>query len=132
MNNLFMILIFAIIIGALFILYSVNTEYSGWPDFMNKTPSESKMAEDFRETYPAHPELSDCANTSKRDFCIGDVAEISGDISLCHEISDPDIKKFCIGRISLNETLCMEVVDEGLREACLESISLKISWSGGV
>lgn len=82
------------------------------------------------ESYPEHPKtLEDCENTSKRDFCIGDAAEITNDISLCYEIHDPDIEVYCIARISSNEIMCEEIIDDGLREACLESIHLKGTWS---
>lgn len=85
--------------------------------------------ENLSETYPEHPTLADCQKTVKRDFCVGDVAEMTNNISLCYEINDPDIMVFCIARISLNETICEGVKDEGLRKACLESIYLKQAWS---
>lgn len=84
---------------------------------------------DLSDTYPEYPTtLDDCENTSKKSFCIGDVAEITNNISLCYEIDDPEIKIFCIARISMDENLCMKIGEEGLKGACLESIDLKRSW----
>jgi hypothetical protein len=47
-----------------------------------------------RETYPEHPKLEDCEklNTSIKNFCYDDVAEISGNEKICEKISDDDIK----------------------------------------
>ena len=89
-----------------------------------------KPVEKLSESYPEHPKtIKDCENTSKRSFCISDVAEITNNIDLCYEIGDPDVRVFCIARMSLNEDMCEEIIDEGLRGACLESIYLKEAWS---
>lgn len=96
-----------------------GTEYEIWTP---KLPEEN-----LSETYPEHPTLADCENTIKWRFCIGDVAEMTNNISLCYMIDSPDIRFFCVARISLNETMCMDIIDEGLREACLESIHMKKS-----
>ncbi len=93
-------------------------------------PEHQQPFKNLSDSYPEHPKtIKDCENTSKRDFCIDDVAEITNNISLCYEINDPDVRVFCTARISLNEAMCEEVMDEGLRKACLESIGLKRSWS---
>lgn len=76
-------------------------------------------------TYPAYPTLADCEKTSKKDFCMGDVAEIKNDIGICGKIYDPDIKTFCIARISMDDAMCKEIIDPALSEACLESISIR-------
>ena len=94
------------------------------------TPEHQEPVTNLNESYPEHPKtLEDCKNTSKRDFCIGDAAEINNDINLCYEIHDPDIEVYCMARISSDETMCEEIIDDGLREACLESIHLKGTWS---
>jgi len=118
-------IIFAVILLVL-VFASFNKNMSG-----GKEMSQSKI-ENLSDTYPEHPNLENCENTSKRNFCIGDVAEINNDINLCYQITDPDIKNFCIARISLDRNLCSRLSDEGLRGACLESIELKINWSRGL
>lgn len=84
------------------------------------------------DSYPEHPKtLEDCENTSKRNFCISDLAEITNNASLCHEISDVDIEVFCRASTSLNESLCNTMKDSGLTEACIESIKIKRGWMEG-
>jgi len=100
--------------------------------FTLKKITEPEFCDNITKNYPEHPNITECACTEKRDFCIGDVAEINNDINLCYQITDPDIKNFCIARISLDRNLCSRLLDEGLRGACLESIELKINWSKGL
>jgi len=92
-------------------------------------PERQESVMNLSESYPEHPKtLEDCENTSKRDFCIGDAAEMTNNIGLCYEINSPEIKVFCIARISLNETMCEDIQEEGLKEACSKSIAMKKEW----
>lgn len=93
-------------------------------------PENQEFDMNLSESYPEHPKtIKDCERTSKRDFCVGDLAEMTNNLSLCHEIKDLEIRIFCVARISLNNTMCMDLGDEDLRGACLDSINLKRSWS---
>lgn len=85
-----------------------------------------------KETYPEHPTPKDCEKlkTGVQNFCYADVAEISGNISYCEKIWDPDIKRFCIARGELDVDKCKYVEDEGLRNECIFSINLKKKWLG--
>ena len=91
----------------------------------NVSDANASTKGNLSDYYPEHPTLADCEKTSKRDFCIGDVAEISNNVDICQQINDPDIRNFCIARISIDKNLCNQLLDEGLRGACLESIELK-------
>ena len=123
------IYIFLAIIAFMLILF-VPFELPETGEIEGNVSIPSVPDENLSETYPEHPKtLKDCENTSKRDFCVGDMAEITDNIDLCYEINDPDIRVFCIARMSLNKTMCNEVGEEGLRGACLESINLKETWS---
>jgi hypothetical protein len=96
------------------------------------TTEHQESSANLSESYPEHPRtLQDCENTSKRNFCIDDIAEISNNISLCLEISDADIGVFCRARILLDDGLCSAIGDPGLEEACLESVKMKKEWMNG-
>ena len=84
------------------------------------------------ESYPPHPIPEDCERlkTSVKNFCYADVAEISGNITYCEKIWDPDIKRFCIARGELDENKCKYIEDNGLRNECIFSINLKKKWLG--
>ncbi|MCD6557425.1 MAG: hypothetical protein J7K31_00115 [Candidatus Aenigmarchaeota archaeon] len=82
---------------------------------------------------PEHSTLEDCKRVCghvNKSFCIGDVAEITNNISICYEINDWEIRTFCVARISLNNTMCQTLRDKELIKACLESIQLKKKWMG--
>jgi hypothetical protein len=95
------------------------------PEMENKEGNFSIPYENLSETYPEHPKLEDCEKTSKKDFCIGDVAEINQNLDLCQQIQAYDIRTFCIARLSLNKTMCQEIADKGLSDSCVESIEMK-------
>jgi len=85
------------------------------------------------KAYSEHPEPAECASLDSptREFCLDDAAEVKGDISICGQIADLDIKRHCMGRIALDESICREIAEAGLREGCMESIAMKRSWSQG-
>ena len=113
------------IIGATCLAQSKFGDSSNWGDsFPLFTVS--------KESYPLHPIPEDCEKlkTGVQNFCYADVAEITGNMSYCERIWDPDIKKFCIARGELDENKCKYIEDEGLREECVFSINLKKKWLG--
>lgn len=86
----------------------------------------------YFEEYPLEPRLEDCENmkTCRCNFCFADVAEITGNLTICEMVWDLDINTFCVAKVTLNSTMCSDVIDEGLREGCLESIQMKMEWMG--
>ena len=123
MKKLYVFLALVLIIVVI-IIFPVELPKEG------STPKDQEPVTNLSESYPEHPKtIKDCENTSKKSFCISDLAEITINISLCYEIGDPDVRVFCVARISLNEDMCEEIIDEGLKEACLDSIYLKGAWS---
>jgi hypothetical protein len=107
--------------AALFIHFEVPENTSN----TNASEKNDSAKDALNDSYPEHPTLADCEKTSKKDFCIGDVAEINQNIALCQQIQAYDIRTFCIARLSLNKTMCQEIVDRGLSDSCIESIETK-------
>ena len=92
----------------------------------------NETAANLSDPYYEYPKtLQGCEENAKRDFCIDDLAEMTGNITLCSKINDPDIGVFCRARLLPDEGMCRNVVDSGLRETCLESIKMKKNWTGG-
>ena len=94
-------------------------------------PSEEIMI--IKTKNYGHPTIKKCYQIEdglKRQFCIGDVAEITNNITLCYELVDPDILNSCLGRVTLNSTYCEKIRDKSLSEACKASIEMKRRWLG--
>lgn len=120
-------------IGALLIvivLFSCPSFYK--VDSMNTTKVNKPM-ENRSNNYSIPLDLEECEEIDsevEKEFCIGDVAEIKNNQSLCKKIADKSIRNFCIARITLNRTKCETLNDEDLYESCIQSINLKQEWKG--
>ena len=120
MNKVYFLLVVLIIMLILFFPLRLNEKEDG---VYERVPL-------VEEDYPDHPSsLKDCENAQKKDFCLADVAEIEGNISVCWMIEPKDVRDFCRAKVSLNSSQCDNIKDEPLKEACYESIRMKKEWT---
>ncbi len=123
MIPLILLLVFLLVLLAISLVREKELQISCTQKLCNET---------FLETYPQDPELEDCEKmkTCGGSFCFADVAEITGNLTICERICDYDIKIFCVAKVTIDSAICSKIKDIGLKDACLDSIQMKKNWTG--